>query len=346
MATMKHVLNYGVRWTRAAGAAEDSIVPVITDRAQATDLETLIENCIDRNLIAGLKPTAAQGIADGIAEQLAYELKLGRGIQFGQYFYGRPYLSGTTDANGTLSKALNGVNVRLYKGNLFKLSLADFSMHFDGSADAPKIDFIVCDGSGVRGEVHLGASVKVNGRFLYAAGDTDKVYFLADGETEPVVVDTFTAVSDELLSFAYPAGLVSGKVYKVWVERKDANGIVRRTDAKPVTVKGSAPVGPAPDITRGYSEGEDHPDGCVFPNTAFNLVGTNLNGARVAIGWVDGDTMTYHEVPAEKLTVTDTVVTIAADCTELADGCNVGGVLTFKVTTTGGADTYEAEVME
>ena len=28
------------------------------------------------------------------------EFTLGRGVQFGQYFYGRPYLSGTVDANG------------------------------------------------------------------------------------------------------------------------------------------------------------------------------------------------------------------------------------------------------
>ena len=190
-------LNYTVRATLAPGETVESLVPVLVDRRQPTDLSAVIENAIDRSLIAGLKPSAAEGIADGIARQLAHEFARGRSVGFGHYFYGRPYLSGTVDANGRLSAA-NGINVRLYKGNAFRLTLDDFSFTFDGSGDSPKIDSVLSDGSGVRGEVVKGSSVKVNGRFLNAAGDTNKVYFAEVGaeDAEPVVVDVFTAAGD------------------------------------------------------------------------------------------------------------------------------------------------------
>ena len=109
---MKTKLNYTVRTTRAPGEARDTIVPVIVERLSPVELEMVVENCIDRGLVAGLKPTAAHGIAEGVAAQIAREFSLGRGVQFGRYFYGRPYLSGTVDANGRLTSA-NGINVRL-----------------------------------------------------------------------------------------------------------------------------------------------------------------------------------------------------------------------------------------
>ena len=340
---MKYPLNYAVRYSRAPGESADVAVPAIVDRNQPTELETVVENCIDRGLIAGLKPTAAHGIAEGIAEQLARELTLGHGIQFGQYFYGRQYLSGTVDANGRLTSA-NSVNVRLYKGNAFKLKLGDYALHFVGSGDAPRIDFIVCDGDGVRGQVVKGASVKINGRFLYSAGDTVKVCF-QKGTDAAVEVTTFTAVSDELLTFACPDALVAGGDYRYWVERTDANGITRKTDSKPVTVKGAAPVGPAPELERGYSEGEGHPDGQVFPYYAFILQGVNLDGAAVKIGYTEEGAYREVDVPDEKLTVTDTVITIASDSVELEDAVMSGSAtVTFKVTTAGGSATYEAEV--
>ena len=242
---MKYPITYAVRTTRAPGETTDATVPVIIDRVPATDLARVVENSIDRGLIAGLKPTAAQGIAEGVAEQLAREFSLGHSVAFGQYFYGRPYLGGTVDANGRVTSE-NSVNVRLYKGNAFKLTLDDFSFTFDGSGDSPRIDSVLSDGSGVRGEVVKGSSVKVNGRFLNAAGDTNKVYFSAD-DAEPVVVDVFTAAGDDILSFACPDALVAGKSYHVTAERTDVNGVVRMTNAKSVVIKaGATPPVPEP----------------------------------------------------------------------------------------------------
>ena len=117
---------------------------------------------------------------------------------------------------------------------------------------------------------------------------------------------------------------------------------------KQVTVlAGDAPVGPAPEIERGYSEGEGHSDGCVFPYYAFILQGVNLDGAAVKIGYTEEGTYREVDVPDEKLTVTDTMITIASDSVELEDAVMSGSAtVTFKVTTSGGTATYEAEVQQ
>ena len=240
---MKTKLNYTVRTTRAPGETRDAIVPVIVERLSPVELETVVENCIDRGLIAGLKPTAAHGIAEGVAAQIAREFSLGRGVQFGQFFYGRPYLSGKVDANGRLTGD-NKINVRLYKGAEFKLALDDFSFTFDGAGDAVKVDFLLSDADGAeRGELVENAPVKLNGRNLYAAGDTDRVLFAEVGGAAEVEVSAFTAQGADLLAFAWPSGLAVGKSYRVMVERTDVNGVTRTGGGRTVTVVagGAAP---------------------------------------------------------------------------------------------------------
>ena len=63
---MKHKISYTVRTTRAPGETEDSTIPAIVDRRQPTELAAVIENCIDRGLIAGLKPSAAASSPGGV----------------------------------------------------------------------------------------------------------------------------------------------------------------------------------------------------------------------------------------------------------------------------------------
>ena len=247
---MKAKLSYTVRSTRAPGETRDSIVPVIVERLNPVELETVVENCIDRGLIAGLKPTAAHGIAEGVAAQIAREFTLGRGVQFGQYFYGRPYLSGTVDANGRLTSA-NGVNVRLYKGAAFKLTLDDFTLSFDGAGDSVKVDSVYGDTDGAGGNTYgqlvENAPVKINGRNLYAAGDTDKVTFSEVDGTATVEVSDFATQGADMLSFAWPSGLEVGKRYGVTVERTDVNGVTRTATGKYVdVVAGETPPVPPP----------------------------------------------------------------------------------------------------
>ena len=257
----KPILFYEVRVHQNRITGGPVYVPAIVEREEAVPLDVIIERAIDRGLIAGLKTTAAHGIAEGVAAQIAREFTLGRGVQFGQYFYGRPYLSGTVDANGRVTSA-NRINVRLYKGEAFRLTLDDFSFTFDGAGDAVKIDSIYGDttdaGGNTYGQLVAGAPVKINGRNLYAAGDTDKVLFDEAGGGATVAVEDFATQSADMLSFAWPAGLVAGKAYRVTVERTDVNGVTRTSAEKKVAVVAGAP-GPGLTLTGVHSPGIESP---------------------------------------------------------------------------------------
>ena len=79
-----------------------------------------------------------------------------------------------------------------------------------------------------------------------AAGDADKVRFAEVGGTAEVEVADFSTQGADMLSFAWPAGLVAGKSYRVTVERTDVNGVTRISAAKTVTVKAGEPTPPEP----------------------------------------------------------------------------------------------------
>ena len=298
---MKTKLSYTVRNTRAPGETRDTIVPVIVERLNPVELETVVENCIDRGLIAGLKTTAAHGIAEGVAAQIAREFTLGRGVQFGQYFYGRPYLSGTVDANGRLTGG-NRINVRLYKGEAFRLTLDDFSFTFDGAGDAVKIDSVYGDttsaGGNTYGQVVQGAPVKINGRNLYAAGDTNKVTFAEAGGGAPVEVTDFATQSADMLSFAWPAGLVPGRSYEVKVERTDVNGVTRTGTGRKVAVV----EGPPATVTLRTMKTEGMLDNNIRSGSEpITLEGENLTlgeGDKIYMKLTDDTDGSYVEVPS------------------------------------------------
>ena len=175
-----------------------------------------------------------------------------------------------------------------------------------------------------------------------------RVYLKGKAGTEHgVVVDE--ALSKQLF-IAHTAELLEGGDYTLWVESRggDAEGPLQKDRCRVKYLRViDPPTGDEPELERGYSEGEGHPDGQVFPYYAFILQGVNLDGAAVKIGYTEEGTYREVDVPDEKLTVTDTVITIASDSVELEDAIMSGSTnVTFKVTTAGGSDTYEAEVME
>ena len=338
---MKHKISYTVRTTRAPGETEDSTIPAIVDRRQPTELAAVIENCIDRGLIAGLKPSAAEGIAEGIAQQLAYEFARGRSVSFGRYFYGRPYLSGTVDANGRLTAA-NGVNVRLYKGEDFKLTLDDFSFTFEDGGNAPKIDWLISAGNGVRNELVAGSAVSANGRMLHLADDTNAVAFTEVGAASgtPIVVRAFQSAGPDLLSFDWPQGLETGKRYSVVATRTDVNGVTRTTPAKTVAVKaGAVPPGPepvgAPGIEEAQSTGQN--PGVVNLHGDLTVKGQNLETAT-AVELCDEHQEAFATVPVAWDAANGRLYAEAISFT----GENPG-IGYLKVTTAGGTDSFGVE---
>ena len=174
-----------------------------------------------------------------------------------------------------------------------------------------------------------------------------RVYLKGKAGTEHgVVVDE--ALSKQLFT-AHTAELLEGGDYTLWVESRggDAEGPLQKDRCRVKYLRViDPPTGDEPEIERGYSEGEGHPDGQVFPYYAFILQGVNLDGAAVKIGYTEEGAYREVDVPDEKLTVTDTTITIASDSVELEDAIAAGGTVTFKVTTAGGSATYEAEVQQ
>lgn len=223
----KPIMTYTVRQqpNRATGGV--LYVPAIINREEAVPLDEIVIRAIDRNLIAGLKPSAAKSVADGVARQMFEELKNGNGIKFGDYFYARIYLDGQTDGNGNLVEGRNGVNVRLYRGDGFKLALTDFTWQNVDGGNIPGIDYLISDVDGaVRDVLKPDADILLNGTALAGEADTaQKVVFtqvLAAGEAgDPQVVEVtdFIAKGPNLLSFAWPAALVAGRTYSVQAQR-------------------------------------------------------------------------------------------------------------------------------
>ena len=206
-------------------------VPIIVEREEAVPLDAIIEKAIDRGLIAGLKPSAAKQIADAIARQMYEEFKAGRGVKFGNYFYARLYLDGTSDASGRLTSK-NGINVRFQNGTGFKLATDMFSFSNVNGGDIPGTDFLISEADGAeRGVLVPDANAILNGVNLWRDGDAGtKVSFYeidsAAGEVaeEPTaVVESFATKGPNALKFAWVPALERGKSYMA-VPSRSADG--------------------------------------------------------------------------------------------------------------------------
>ena len=227
----KPILFYEVRVHQNRITGGPVYVPAIVEREEAVPLETVIERAIDRGLIAGIKPSAAKQIADAIAQQMYEEFRAGRGVKFGNYFYARLYLDGTSDSDGKLTSA-NSINVRFVNGTGFKLTMDMFSFSNVNGGDIPGTDFLISEADGAERGILLPAKpVILNGVNLFKEGDAGtKVGFY---EIDPVtgdIADTATAEitafetkGPNALKFAWPSALAQGAAYMA-VPSRSADG--------------------------------------------------------------------------------------------------------------------------
>ena len=227
----KPILFYEVRVHQNRITGGPVYVPAIVEREEAVPLETVIERAIDRGLIAGIKPSAAKQIADAIAQQMYEEFRAGRGVKFGNYFYARLYLDGTSDSDGKLTGA-NSINVRFVNGTGFKLTMDMFSFSNVNGGDIPGTDFLISEADGAERGILLPAKpVILNGVNLFKEGDAGtKVGFY---EIDPVtgdIADTATAEitafetkGPNALKFAWPSALAQGAAYMA-VPSRSADG--------------------------------------------------------------------------------------------------------------------------
>ena len=227
----KPILYYGIRVHVNRLTGGTLYVPAIVDREDAVPLDVIIERAIDRGLIAGIKTSAAQQIADALALQMYEEFKSGRGVKFGNYFYARLYLDGTSDSDGKLTKD-NDINVRFVSGPGFKLTMDMFSFSNVNGGDIPGTDFLISEADGAeRGLLVPGANVILNGVNLVKEGDagTKVAFFEIDAATgeaaeEPTAeVADFSTKGPNALKFAWVAALAQGKSYMA-VPSRSADG--------------------------------------------------------------------------------------------------------------------------
>ena len=214
------ILFYEVRPQVNRSTGDTILVPAIVEREPGIPLDEIIRRAIDRGLIAGVKPTYAQQIAEAIAQQMYEEFKAGHGVKFGSYFYARLYLDGTSDASGNLTSK-NGINVRFVNGNSFKLDRDMFSFSNVNGGDIPGVEFVISDADGAqRGLLIANKPIMVNGVNLYAEGDVGTrveiaEYNPATGESGAVVAlaTEFTSRGPNMLVFAWSEILDVGEDY-------------------------------------------------------------------------------------------------------------------------------------
>ena len=227
----KPILFYDVRVQTSRVTGGTLYLPAIVEREEAVPLDVIIERAIDRGLIAGIKPSAAKQIADAIAQQMYEEFRAGRGVKFGNYFYARLYLDGTSDSDGRLTSA-NSINVRFVNGAGFKLTMDMFSFSNVNGGDIPGTDFLISEADGAeRGVLIPNENVILNGVNLWRDGDAGtKVGFYGidpvTGEIsdEPAVeVTNFETKGPNALKFAWRSALAQGAAYMA-VPSRSADG--------------------------------------------------------------------------------------------------------------------------
>ena len=211
-------------------------IPQIVERNQTRTLTDVVYSAIDRGLIAGLKTSAAQSIAEGVLAQLGEDLNSAHGVIFGDYFSVRAYLAGTVDGMfGTLGAA-NKLNARFVPGNALRLDRRNFSFrNVLETGDAPVIDEVQGEYDGALvGEFKAGEDVQLIGSNLkLAEGDRLHIYIVnaQGGERLVKTVESpadFTQNSNRVLTLgaaALPAVMANTRYGFKLEKTMDVDGV-------------------------------------------------------------------------------------------------------------------------
>ena len=283
----KPIINYkGFMQEDPSDRTKRICVPQIVDRNQTKSLADIVYGAIDRGLIAGLKPEAAQSIADGIMTQLGETLNNGTGVLFGEYFSVRPYLSGTMPNVLSQLGPDNKLRARFIAGSAYRLDEKKFSFHNVTQSEAiPDIDTVQPNyDSGESGTWDADSENAILGKNLKLAdGDTLEL-FDCDGDAPvalgAVSANDMTTNSDKLLVFAFdvtPTPTCARLGFKV-VRTIVVDGVEVAVESQLCVAVKVTPVG-EPTITgagtRGDGAGEVNTDG----GNPLDVTGENLETA-------------------------------------------------------------------
>lgn len=100
---------------------------MVVERTPPADVSTLIERAIDTGRIAGLKTSAARGIAEATCEMIAQALANGEGVKFGEYFAVRMYLGGKLETSDAPLTDENPLHARIITGKKLKIDRSRYT---------------------------------------------------------------------------------------------------------------------------------------------------------------------------------------------------------------------------
>ncbi len=294
----------------------------------------------------------------------AIELVVNNGVnvRIDGYLLFRPVLKGhfkdKTSSFDPAKKHKVVLDVTILKD--MKIDTSNWSLHNVTEGVVVKVDGVSSVGMADKDKLTLGLDILIVGEPLaldLEGGDSVSYTCSQDGSDDRTGTVTVVSSTNRGIICHWPSELGASTVGgtltltvhsrcgdpEAELQHKSTAAMTIVADDTPPT---PTPTGDEPELERGYSEGEGHSDGQIYPFYAFILKGVNLTGAAVKIGYVESGTPREETVPDEKLTVTDTTVTIASDSVELEDAIAAGGTIRFTVTTPNGSDSYEAEVQE
>ena len=215
-----------IRWKAVphenpSNRSETIYIPTIVERSQTKTLTEVVYSAIDRGLIAGLKTSAAQAIAEGILVQLGEELNAAHGVSFGEFFAVRAYLTGTVEGLLAPLTAENKLSTKFVAGTALRLDRKDFSFrNVLETGDAPYVDQVQAARDGaVSGTVVAQAPIQFIGSNLKMVdADTIQYFKVADDGTETSIgradVSDLTQNSDSVVTVgSAPDGMVAGSRY-------------------------------------------------------------------------------------------------------------------------------------
>ena len=171
----KPILQYKVNTVVNPLTQEKVYTPMLTDRAPAVSLETVVKSAKDKGYLPGLKDVSAKALAEGVLSSLKDTLAAGTNVKFGDYFYAKLALNGKCDGAGRLSKQ-NGINVRFRQGELIKVDIDDFELQNLDTPLIPTLDYLLNDLDGaVRNVMKESQDFLAVGAKLVGEGTTTKL---------------------------------------------------------------------------------------------------------------------------------------------------------------------------
>ena len=231
----KPILQYKVNTVVNPLTQEKVYTPMLTDRAPAVSLETVVKSAKDKGYLPGLKDVSAKALAEGVLSSLKDTLAAGTNVKFGDYFYAKLALNGKCDGAGRLSKQ-NGINVRFRQGELIKVDIDDFELQNLDTPLIPTLDYLLND---LDGAVRNVMKESQDGAKLVGEGTTTKLEIWnvnADGVptgTDPVDVESvIQSGGPNLLRFTYPANIQVNGRYAAIICRETPEG--RKIKSMPV----------------------------------------------------------------------------------------------------------------